>query len=382
MTTNTDGDGTGTPSPLSFSMPTRVLSGLGSLAALPQEIHRLGGRRVAVVADQGVAAVGLLQRILDPLDPTILYTTILVGPDPDVTTAERAAETARAARCDLVLAIGGGSALGAAKAVAIRLTNVARIDEYEGLDRAPNLPAPTIAIPTTAGSGSEVSRVLVLHEPGRDTELIVRLQGEEPRVAILDATVLRGLPRTAMIHAGLDALSHCFESLWARKSTPFTAALAGSAAGIILENLPRAVIGVGNGASADGANDAVLQRLLEASCAANMACGNSGLTLVHALSGAPTVHLPHGQQNGILLPHVARFNDEVVGSAERVLAAALPKLYADIDFEPTFAGQPLPSSTAASMLRASADHPFRVNNRRPSTDAQICKLLAAAGVPE
>jgi len=172
MTTSTNGAASEMRSPLSFSMPTRVLSGLGSLAALPEEIDRLGGRRIAVVADQGVAAVGLLQRILDPLDQTSLSTTILVGPDPDVTTAERPAETARAARCDLVLAIGGGSALGAAKAVAIRLNNVARIDEFEGLDRAPNLPAPTIAIPTTAGSGSGVSRVLVLHEPGRDTELI------------------------------------------------------------------------------------------------------------------------------------------------------------------------------------------------------------------
>lgn len=380
MRTSADVGGVGAPPPLSFCMPTRVLSGLGSLASLPEEIDRLGGLRIAVVADEGVAAAGLLQRILDSLDQARLSTTILVGPDPDVTTAERAAQTARAARCDLVLAIGGGSALGAAKAVAVRLTNAARIDQFEGLDRAPNWPTPTIAVPTTAGSGSEVSRVLVLHEPGRDTELIVRLEGEEPRVAILDATVLRGLPRTAMIYAGLDALSHCLESLWAKASTPFTAALAQTAAATILETLPLAVGGVGDGANADGANDTVLQRLLEASCAANMACGNSGLTLVHALSGAPAVHLPHGQQNGVLLPHVARFNNAVADNTTQKLAASLPKLYDDLEFNATFAAERLPSSAATAMLTASTGHPFRANNRRPSTDKQIWEILASAGV--
>lgn len=380
MMTSTDIGGVGMPPPLSFSLPTRVLSGLGSLAALPEEIDRLGGRRIAIVADEGVAAAGLLQRILDSLDQTRLSTTILVGPDPDVTTAERAAQTARAARCDLVLAIGGGSALGAAKAVAVRLTNASRIDQFEGLDRAPNLPAPTIAVPTTAGSGSEVSRVLVLHEPGRDTELIVRLEGEEPRVAILDATVLRGLPRAAMIYAGLDALSHCLESLWAKRSNPFTAALAQTAAATILETLPHAVAGIVNGANADGANDTVLQRLLEASCAANMACGNSGLTLVHALSGAPAVHLPHGQQNGILLPHVAHFNNAVAEDTTQKLVASLPKLYEDLAFAATFAAERLPSSAAGAMLAASTGHPFRANNRRSSTDEEIEELLGAAGV--
>ena len=103
------------------------------------------------------------------------------------------------------------------KATAIRLTNDGRIDIYQGVNQVPAPPVPTVAIPTTAGSGSEVSKVLVLHEPGRKDELVVRADGCEPRVAILDGTVLRRLPRDPLLHAGLDALSHAMEAQWARR---------------------------------------------------------------------------------------------------------------------------------------------------------------------
>lgn len=237
------------------------------------------------------------------------------------------------ARCDVVLAVGGGSGLGAAKGVAIRLTNDGTSADFEGVEHLPNPPAPTVAVPTTAGSGSEVSKVLVLHEPGRDDELVIRVDGGAPEVAILDAEILRGVPRSPMLFAGLAALSHSFDAQWAWRSSWFTSELARSVTRAILDTLPAAVAGAKNGRNVDGHNDELLQQLLEASSAANMACGNSGLTLVHALSGAPSIHLPHGYQNGIRVLHIACFNHGCSDDETWNLAARLDGLYETLDFE-------------------------------------------------
>jgi len=292
-----------------------------------------------------------------------------------------AAAAARAAQCDLVLAIGGGSALAVGKATAIRLTSVGRIDAYQGVNQVPAPPAPTIAIPTTAGSGSEVSKVLVLHEPGRKDELVVRADGCEPRVAILDGTVLRRLPRDPLLYAGLDALSHAMEAQWARRGSWFTAALGEAAAREIIEVLPDAAEGARDGANASGDNDELLQRLIDASCAANMACGNSGLTLVHALSTAPSVRLPHGLKNGILLPHVARFNEEASAPPTGSLIAQLGPLYRALGFRPVFPPGLADTGAADAMVAASSGHPFRANNIRESSDAELFGVLEQAGLP-
>jgi alcohol dehydrogenase class IV len=373
-------------SPAEFSVSTRVISGLGSLAQLPREVEQSGGRRVAVVADRGVADAGLLAEVLQGLDDAQIAATLLIDPDPDVAAAEHAAAAARAAECDLVLAIGGGSALAVGKATAIRLANDGRIDTYQGVNQVPAPPAPTIAIPTTAGSGSEVSKVLVLHEPGRKDELVVRADGCEPRVAILDGAVLRRLPHDPLLYAGLDALSHAMEAQWARRGSWFTAALGEAAAREIIDVLPAAAEGArsganGSGANGSGDNDELLQRLIDASCAANMACGNSGLTLVHALSTAPSVHLPHGLKNGILLPHVARFNEEVSGPGTRSLIAQIEPLYRTLGFRAVFPPGLAGTDAADAMVAASSGHPFRANNVRESGDAELFGMLEEAGLP-
>ncbi|WP_232668120.1 iron-containing alcohol dehydrogenase family protein [Pseudonocardia sp. TRM90224] len=363
-----------------FSVATKVVSGLGSLALLPAELAALGARRIAVVVDRGVLDAGLLATVLAPVDPALVAVTVPVDPDPDVAAAERAAAIAREHGCDAVLAVGGGSAQGAAKAVAIRLTNPERIDRYAGVGNVPIPPAPTIAVPTTAGSGSEVSQVLVLHEAGRPEELVVRSPGCEPDTALLDGTVLRGLPRAPMLHAGLDALAHGLETQWARRASAFTRALGLAAARTVLDRLAVAVDGVASGRNAEGGNDEVLQELLDAACAANMACGNTGLTLVHALSTAPSVHLPHGLQNGVLLPHVARFNADLSEPDVAELVAELPALYDALGFAAVFPSGSVGPAEVDAMVTASTGHPFRLNNGRASTDDELRELLAGAVV--
>jgi alcohol dehydrogenase class IV len=364
---------------LRFVVSTEVVSGLGSAGSVGAAVDRLGGRRVAVIADAGVAAAGVLDTVLGQAGVEPVWTG-LVDPDPGIAVVEANAGGAREQGADLVLAVGGGSALGVGKAVGIRLTNDGPIDAYEGNGLVTVTPTPTIAVPTTAGSGSEVSNALVLHEPGRSKELVVRGPGCEPRVAVLDGRLLRGLPRDPMLHAGLDALSHAVEALWARGATFFTDGLALHAARAILRLLPRALDGIPGGDNAGGHNDQVLQELLEASSAANMACGNSGLALIHALSTSPAVRIPHGLQNAVLLPHVGRFNQGHMSAEGAALLPLIDRLYDEIGFSPSF--DDLTGAGAASaehMLAASAGHPFRVNNRRASTDAELSAVLESAG---
>ena len=205
------------------------------------------------------------------------------------------------------MAIGGGSALVVGKIVALRMRNAEHILAYAGRDLAAP-PAPCIGIPTTAGSGSEVSNALVVRDPGQTSVVVVRGRGYEPQVAILDGALLASLPRTAMVDAALDALCHALEALWARGASSFTDALAFYAAERIFDVLPSAL-------ERRELDD--LQLLLEASAIANLACGNAGLGLVHALSLASAVRVSHGRQNGILLPHVAAFTRAVARPRSR-----------------------------------------------------------------
>jgi alcohol dehydrogenase class IV len=363
----------------SFSVPTKVITGLGSLKEINSAILQLNGKRIAVVVDAGIHDSGMLDGLLAQAPGLAPVLISVINPDPDVAAVEEAASAARQERIDLILAIGGGSALGVGKAVGVRLTNDESIDSYEGRGIVPNVPAPTIAIPTTAGSGSEVSNALVLHEPGRTQELVIRGPGCEPRIAILDGIVLRGLPKTPMLHSSFDALSHAMDALWSRGSTFFTDGLALHAAKTIVQLLPLAVAGIASGKNSSGENDRVLQGLLEASSAANIACGNSGLSLVHALSTSPSVRIPHGLQNAVLLPHVAKFNSAFLPEEAVQLLPLIDRLYAELEFEPSFEAVEEGKAVAESMIEASRGHPFRVNNRRASTDAELAEILVAAG---
>jgi alcohol dehydrogenase class IV len=359
-------------SSLEFRARTRLVTGGGCVVQrLPDELLALGVDTIALVVDRGFADAGLLDPLIAPVRDVDLPMCALVGVDPDVREAEAAAQTAIDHGAQAVLAIGGGSALCVAKAVAIRLHNPAPLDAYEGRDRLPRPPAPTIAIPTTAGSGSEVSTVVVLHDPRRAQHLVIRGRGYEPDVALLDGTLLRTLPPAPLVHAALDALSHALEALWSRKATRFTDALALAAAGAIREALPGAL----------ARDEAAMQALIEASAMANLACGNAEMGIVHALTSAPDVHLPHGYQNGVLLPHVAAYNRPVLDGRAAEEAARVDDLYREIGFEAGFAAGELSADDAGLMVSAALGNPFLANNRRAAGADELRALLASAGAP-
>ena len=335
-----------------FSPPAvEVIAGLGVAAQLERVLAERGLRELAVVCDAGVASAGLLDGLTGSLREARAASSTLVDPDPTVADVEAAAAAAREAGVDGVLAVGGGSGLTAGKAVALRLGGEA--------------PLPTVAVPTTAGSGSEVSDVIVLREPGRPAPVIMRGTGYAPDVALLDGLLLRSLPREPLVDAALDALSHALEALWTNGASAFTDALAFAAADAIRSALPDAI---------DGAPEA-LQRLLEASAMANLACGSTGLGLVHALSLATAVPLPHGHLNGVLLPWVAAFTRPAVRPAVAAEIDALAPLYERIGFAARLA---VDDAAARQMVDVALASPLAANHVRGADADDLRRILAQA----
>jgi alcohol dehydrogenase class IV len=359
--------------PSTFSAGTEVISGLGSLDQLRPEADRLGMRRAAVVCDDGVASAGLLDSIVDRLGSDRVAARLLVKPDPSIDDSEAAARLAREAGADSVLMIGGGSGLAVGKAVAVRLSLDRPLSALAaGPPASTPDPAPTLAIPTTAGSGSEVSSVFVLRDPGRPAAVVFRGRGYGPRVTLLDATVLRSLPREPMVFAALDSLSHSLEALWTHGASRFTDALARAAADDVFATLPSALAERG---------ETSLQTLLEASAMANLACGSSGLGLVHALSLATAVRLPHGYQNGVLLPAVAAFNYPYLRPDVRARVDRLERLYAEIGVSDRFRAGELDVAGAAAMAAVALASPLHANNVRAATPDDVRAILARVGAP-
>jgi alcohol dehydrogenase class IV len=353
-----------------FSAPTRIIAGLGARAELDAVLARLDAWPIAVIVDRGVHEQGVLDRVVDDLGGGRFVLCARVEADPTVEDAEAAARKARGAGCRGVLALGGGSALGAAKAVALRLTNAEPITAYAGRDQARLRPAPCVALPTIAGSGSEVSNALVLHDDAGDRVTVVRGDGYEPDVAILDAELLDTLPAGPMLHAALDGLSHALEALWVHGASRYTDAFAHAAAAEIAAVLPAAL---------HDRRPADVQRLLEAGAMANLACGPSGLGLVHALASATSVHLPHGYQTAVLLPHVAAFNEPVLGGRAAATVAAGLDVYDAIGFAGRFAPGEIPADAAEAMVTAALGNPFRTNDLRLADGDELRAILAAAG---
>jgi alcohol dehydrogenase class IV len=350
-----------------FSAPTRIVAAFGCVRSeLDTEVSALGCRRVGVIADRGFHDAGLLEPLLSLIGGVEVPVCALIGEDPDVAEAEHASVAAVEAGAEAILAVGGGSALCAAKAAAIRLHNPPPLDTYAGSGQLPRPPASVIAIPTTAGSGSEVSNVVVLHDPRHTRHLIIRGHGYEPQVALLDGELLRTLPPRPLIAAALDALSHALESLWSRGATRFTDAMALPAAADIFDALPWVLDG----------DDTARQRLMEASAMANLACGNSGLALVHALTSAPDVHLPHGYQNGVLLGAVAHFNQPALRPEVQELTARLSELYTRIGFADQFAPGELTADGVEAMVSAALANPFRRNNCRIAEEDDLRAILS------
>ena len=294
-----------------FQTTPRILMGPGALSQTAAEVQRLKGRSVLIVTDKGVIAAGLaarLEAVLTAGDiPWARFDA--VEPDPRFEIAVQAAETARRTNADLVIGLGGGSPLDIAKVCAVLATNSKPVAELFGIDMVPDAGLTTILIPTTAGTGSEVTPIAILSDEQEKLKKGIVSPRLFPAAAILDPELTLGMPPAITAATGLDALIHAVEAFTSRNANSISDVLARQAMKLIFENLRKAY--------ANGEDLAARANMLEGSLLAGMAFANAGVTAVHAFAypiGAE-FHIPHGVANSIMLPPVMEFN--MLGNLEK-----------------------------------------------------------------
>lgn len=287
-----------------FHCPTEIEYGEGSLSTLPRLIARFQARHVLVVGDPGLVKAGLVQQVQDVLAAADVAHTVFTDlkSDPEVRSVVAGTALAKSVSADVVVAIGGGSAMDTAKGIGLMMALPGRIEDYFGIDRIERAGAPVIAIPTTAGTGSEVTVWSVLHDTDTDRKVVIGSPYICPRIALLDPRLSRSLPPSITAATGMDALTHAIESYVNQLCHPFVDATAEQAISLIGQHL-RTAVAQGNNLQARG-------KMLIASSLAGMAFNRVRLGLVHAFSLplGNKYHIPHGLVNGIMLPAVMAFN--------------------------------------------------------------------------
>ncbi|MEM1523211.1 MAG: iron-containing alcohol dehydrogenase [Thermofilaceae archaeon] len=297
-----------------FEQSGKIVFGRGTLPEVGRYAASLGSRALLVTGRSFAASSGLLQRLVDSLREANLDVVVFpeVEPNPSLRTVERGARLAASKGVDVVVGFGGGSPLDAAKAIAAVLALGGAPSDHL-YPKAVEKALPVVALPTTTGTGSEVTQYSVLVDPDARKKVVMQGPALVPRVAILDADVTDYMPGRLVASTGFDALSHALEAFISRRASPLSNLFALEAARIILSNLPSAV---------KGSREA-RELMLYASMLAGVAINQAGSTLAHGLGYYLTVHhdLHHGVANALLLPHVLAFYAERVGKVDELAAS-------------------------------------------------------------
>lgn len=294
-----------------YEIPTVIEFGIGAIKTLPEHVKSLGGTKVLLVADPGVVAAGVAERVAHTLVsasiPHVLFSEI--ESDPAIESIEQGTQLAKEEGCDLVVGVGGGSSLDTAKAIGLMLKNPGHIRDYVGINKVPAPGAPVIAVPTTAGTGSEVTIWSVLSDKKKKEKVSVGSPFNCPRLALCDPELTVSLPPHVTSATGMDALTHALESYVNKATQPISEALAVQAMKMIAKSLRLAVV--------QGENLQARYDMLLASLIAALAFNSTRLGLAHALALPLGAHfrIPHGTVNAILLPEVMQFN--LIGNLEK-----------------------------------------------------------------
>lgn len=287
-----------------FKIIPEIIFGRGAVEKIGQEAGKRGASKVLLVSDEGVAKAGLLEKVRQLLLKDKLEVVIFdkVEPEPWVETADEAGEMARQEDCNLVIGMGGGSAMDVAKAASVLATNEAKASHYQGLDKVPEPGLPKIMIPTTAGTGSEVTFTAVLSNKKPKGKGGINSPYLFPQLAILDPLLTLSMPSLVTASTGMDALTHAIEAYTSLRATLITDALSLKAIELIARNLRQAV--------ADGQNADARENMLMGSLLAGIALANAGVTAAHALAYplGGLYRIGHGVANGLMLPYIMEFN--------------------------------------------------------------------------
>ena len=299
------------PLTFGFQAATRLVVGPGTIARLGELARELGGTRALVTSDHGIMAAGHTTAGIESLQAAGITTEVFSAftENPSSAEVEAGAAMARGFRPDLLVGLGGGSSMDCAKGINFLLSCGGKMQDYRGRGTATGPMLPSIAVPTTAGTGSETQSFAVI----TDSESGLKMACGDPRaafrVAILDVNLTLTQPAVLAALTGIDALSHAVESQVCTAATPASRTFSREAWRLLAANLPGIVI--------DGGTVAARSAVQFGASLAGLAIEHSMLGAAHALANPLTAahHVTHGQAVGVMLPHVVRFNGPVCGGA-------------------------------------------------------------------
>ena len=291
----------------SFELPTRIEYGVGVISKLGDELRLLKAQKVAIITDPGIIKAGLLDKITSILKEEKLLYNVFDGvdPNPKDRNVERGAQVVRSFGADAMVAIGGGSVIDCAKAIGVLVSHDGmRIKDFEGKTAVKKQILPFIAIPTTAGTGSEVTFSAVITDTENNYKMTVRSPFMAAKVALLDPKLTVTVPPHITASTGMDALTHAIEAYTVKVSEPVSDALALYAIELISNNLVNAV--------KNGEDIEARACMLVGSLLAGIAFSHSDVGSVHCMAEAlgGVYDAPHGICNAVLLPYVMEYNVE------------------------------------------------------------------------
>ena len=296
-----------------------IVFGAGALDEIGHAARRLGAVRPLLVTDAGVLAAGWSAQAQEHLRAAGLQASVWSGitPNPKDHEVVAGAQAYSESGCDVLVAVGGGSVIDAAKAIAVLASNGGDIFDYEGIDQIPRPIPPLVAVPTTAGTGADVSQFAVITDTGRGLKATLIGKTLVPDISLTDPCLLVTMPDWLAATTGLDALTHGVEAYVSRAASFLTDEHALSAVALVGEHLAHSVHNPLDTGARLG--------MARASLSAGLAFTNAILGAAHAISHqvGGLLDLPHGMVNAVLLPHVVRFNAEVAPARFRALAGAL-----------------------------------------------------------
>src|SRR4051812_3639798 len=294
-----------------IAMPKLMLIGGGSIAQVADVLGRLGVRRPLVVTDPYMRDSGAISRLTDPLRQAGIPFEVFADtvPDPTTDVVHAGAKVVAEGGFDGMIALGGGSPIDTAKAMGVMATNPGKMRDYKAPNPIPNPGLPLLAIPTTAGTGSEVTKFTVITDTGTDEKMLITGDGVTPQAAIVDFELTLSCPFRLTADTGIDTLTHAIEAYISRKANPFSDTMALAAMARVSQHLRTACF--------EPANRQAREQMMLAANQAGIAFSNASVALVHGMSrpiGAH-FHVPHGLSNAMLLPAVTAFS--LPNAAER-----------------------------------------------------------------
>ncbi|NBB37021.1 L-threonine dehydrogenase [Pseudomonas sp. BC115LW] len=302
-----------------FFIPAVNIMGIGCLDEAMDAIGKYGFAKALIVTDSGLAKAGVASMIAQKLALQDIDSVIFDGakPNPSIANVQAGLALLQGSGCDFVVSLGGGSPHDCAKGIALCATNGGQIGDYEGVDQSPKPQLPLIAINTTAGTASEMTRFCIITDEARHVKMAIVDRNVTPLLSVNDPALMVAMPKSLTAATGMDALTHAIEAYVSTAANPITDACALKAIELISLNLRVAV--------RDGNDLPARENMAYAQFLAGMAFNNASLGFVHAMAHqlGGFYDLPHGVCNAVLLPHVQSFNAKVCAERLAVVAQAM-----------------------------------------------------------